>query len=38
MQVLCLSGHNKNGTNRTMKVRKEYVWHQNKDYVGGATC
>ena len=29
------------GTKRTMKVKgllmtKEYVWHQNKDFVGGA--
>ena len=41
--VFCLPGHNKKGANRTMKVKwfvrtKEYVWHQNKNYVGGANC
>ena len=38
--MLYLSGRNKMYANKTkafVKV-KEYVWHLNKDYVGGATC
>ena len=40
--VLYLSGRNKSGTNKNNESEgpfcetKEYVWSQNKDYVGGA--
>ena len=38
LEVFCVSGHNKRGANRTMKVKglcenKVNVWHQNKAYV-----
>ena len=42
--LLYLSGWNEKGrqqNNESEKAfvkTKEYVWHQNKDYVGGATC
>ena len=38
--VLYLSGKNEMGAKKTKAFvkTKEYVWHQNKDYVGGATC
>ena len=34
LELLYLSGRNETGANNT----KEYVWRQNKDYEGGATC
>ena len=42
--ALYLSGQNESAANKnnesekTFVKTKEYVWHQNKDYVGGATC
>ena len=41
---IVLSGLNESGANnnneseKVFVKRKEYVWHQHKDYVGGATC
>ena len=32
-----LSGQTENGAKENNGT-KEYVWHWNKDYVGGATC
>ena len=42
-KILGLSQHNKraqieNESEKAFLRTKEYVWHQNKDYVGGATC
>ena len=37
LHLLCLSGQN-NESEKTFMRTKEYVCHQNKDYVGGATC
>ena len=36
--LLYLSGQNEMGANRTkpFATTKEYIWRQNKDYVGGA--
>ena len=38
--ILCVSGHNKKDVNseKAFVRTKEYVWRQNKGYVGGATC
>ena len=39
-----LSGQNESSANKNNESEKafvktkEYVWRQNKDYVGGATC
>ena len=44
MLVLYFSGRNESGTNKNnesekaFEKTKEYVWRQNGDYVGGATC
>ena len=44
MGVVYLSGWNENGANKNDESEKafaittEYVWTQNKDYLGGATC
>ena len=44
MLLLYLSGWNEkdrqlnNESEKAFVKTKEYVWSQNKDYVGGATC
>ena len=32
-----MSGRTENGTNENNRTKK-HVWHQNEDYVRGATC
>ena len=44
VKIMYLSGQNEKGhqqdneSEKAFAMTKEYYWHPNKDYVGGATC